>query len=452
MRRIHPNESLRSLLREAGLTHDNLARAVNRVAAESCVDLNYDRTAVAHWLSGSRPRGPVPGFVAEALSRRLGRLVTIASTGLADASTLDSHLVPDSRTGTHALFLLATADLDPGAQTALREMPYRIDWAAAPEWPSEGQAGQNTMWVPRNPITRADPDVVAAVRATTAAFAFTDRAFGRGRLALAAYLATDVTVWMESVTGDRTRRELFSAVAASAQLIGAMCFDNLYHHLAQRYYRCALDLSVEAGDPVGYGAVLQGMSAQAWFLGHHRQAVRLAEISPERGKDAPVPAGVHAELLGQAAVAHAALSDHRSALACLAAAERLLDRSPPGDSTEASEGRANFAYRTGQVRFCFRDPRGAETALRRSLRHRAASGRRSRMLTTNLLAEIQFRGGRFEQACATWGSFLDDYPHMDSARIRWIFHALRRKLAPHRKTTVVAETLDRIDRIDRLSA
>jgi hypothetical protein len=188
------------------------------------------------------------------------------------------------------------------------------------------------------------------------------------------------------------------------------------------------------------------MSAQAWFLGHHRQAVRLAEISPNR-ENGPLPAGVHAGLLGQAAVAHAALADRRSALDCLAAAERLLDGSPHGESTEVSEGRANLAYRTGQVRFCFQDPHGAETALRRSLRHRADSERRSRMITTNLLAEIQLRGGRFEQACATWESFLDDYPHMDSARIRWIFHTLQRKLAPHRKATVVARTLDHIDRL-----
>lgn len=77
------NTRLAALQQEAGWTNGDLAREVNRLGTLHGLRLAYDRTAVAHWLSGSRPRPPVPALVAEILSRRLGRLVTPEWAGLA---------------------------------------------------------------------------------------------------------------------------------------------------------------------------------------------------------------------------------------------------------------------------------------------------------------------------------------------------------------------------------
>lgn len=52
-----------------------------------------------------------------------------------------------------------------------------------------------------------------------------------------------------------------------------MCFDDEQHGLAQRYYRTALSLAVQAGDPVAYAITLRAMSVQARSLGHHQHAV-----------------------------------------------------------------------------------------------------------------------------------------------------------------------------------
>ncbi|GAB3949668.1 helix-turn-helix domain-containing protein [Streptomyces sparsus] len=86
MARRERNHRLAALLAEAGWSAADLARTVNALVVAQSVALRYDRTAVAHWLTGSRPRPPVPDLVALAFSRRCNRLVTTADTGLTQTS------------------------------------------------------------------------------------------------------------------------------------------------------------------------------------------------------------------------------------------------------------------------------------------------------------------------------------------------------------------------------
>ncbi|WP_329382734.1 hypothetical protein OG625_20040 [Streptomyces sp. NBC_01351] len=83
-RRRPPNDRLAALLAEAGCTGAELARSVNALGTLQGLALRYDRTAVAHWLSGTRPRPPVPTLIAAALTDRCGRLVTLEEAGLAE--------------------------------------------------------------------------------------------------------------------------------------------------------------------------------------------------------------------------------------------------------------------------------------------------------------------------------------------------------------------------------
>ena len=85
-----PNGNMRKLLAEASWTEAALARTVNKLAAEAGIQARYDRTSVSHWLSGIRPREPVPGLIAEAFGRRLGRMVTTGDAGLGSASAATS--------------------------------------------------------------------------------------------------------------------------------------------------------------------------------------------------------------------------------------------------------------------------------------------------------------------------------------------------------------------------
>ncbi|WP_156756111.1 hypothetical protein [Actinokineospora pegani] len=426
------NEVLRALLKEARWTSHNFSIAVNRVAGEAGVLLSYDRTTVSHWLSGSRPRTPVPSFVAEAFSRRLGRPVSEVETGMVGPRTDRAGLPPEG-VGVRELRGLVLADLDPVRRALLREQPFRLDWAVAPEWSSSPD-------LPRGALGLAERGILAGIGAMTSAFITADRSFGGGhaRFALTAYLATDVAVWLRAHRMECSGGALLSAAATLVHLAGFMCFDDLHHHLAQRYFRMALELTAQASDPLGHAVALRSMSAQAWFLGHHRQAVQTAEAALARA-GAHAPPSTRAELLGQAAVAHAALSNRDEALARLTEAEEHLDGARQSDDPTA---RANLAHHAGQVLALLGDRSAAQGAWRASLRHRPADQRRSRMITTHRLAELHLRRDRVEQACAIWQGFVDEYPYIHSARMDSAHRGFLRQLRPYRGHTCARRILD----------
>jgi hypothetical protein len=438
LRRADRNETLRALLEETRWTNHNFAQAVNRVAAESGTSLHYDRTSVSHWLSGSRPRRPVPAFVAEACTRRLGRLISIADTGLGDQDATDVLLPPEEDCGVTSVLHLVAADLDPARRMALQELPYRTEWAAIPDWASLQDEAEPAGASARTDGTAA----LEAIRAMTDAFARADRAFGGGhaRVALVAYLATDIAAWLRADAPKSACQELLGAAAQLTYLIGFMCFDSLHHDLAQRYFRAALRLATEAGDPIGHAKVLRGMSMQAWFLGHHWHAAHLAEAAVQR-VNGLAPPEARAALLGQAAVSHAALSHQRVAMSYLAEAEKHLGNAERGCETVDCGAWADLAHQTGRVLTSFHDHHGAEIALRDSLEHRASSDRRSRMITTHHLAELQLRRGQPELACITWQRFLTDYRYVQSARVRRALVAFCERLRLHERNPVVQRTL-----------
>lgn len=69
-----PNSDLVRLIAACGVSHKQLARRVNELAAlRKGVTTKYVHTSVLHWKSGMRPRPPVASLIAEALGERLGR-------------------------------------------------------------------------------------------------------------------------------------------------------------------------------------------------------------------------------------------------------------------------------------------------------------------------------------------------------------------------------------------
>ncbi|WP_233361712.1 hypothetical protein [Streptomyces sp. GMR22] len=77
-----PNHQLRDLVAESGLTYEALAKQVRAVAAECGATLRTNKSTIEHWISGVVPAGDTGRYLAVALSRRLGRLLTLHDLGL----------------------------------------------------------------------------------------------------------------------------------------------------------------------------------------------------------------------------------------------------------------------------------------------------------------------------------------------------------------------------------
>ena len=415
------NAALRRLLAESCWTEAQLARAVNAAGAETGLALRYDRSSVSHWLTGRRPWGPVPGLLAETLSRALGRTVTVADIGLAVAGP--------AREVTAALTDLSEA-----------HPAYSVAALSVPDWPHAVTG--NLITTTPHPAPHLPPAQCLAAGQVTAAeqmagiFCDTDATFGggRARAPLAAYLAHYVVPCLRAAARPALRTRMFTVATQLTYLCAFMCFDDERHALAQRYYRSALDLAAENGDAAAYAIGLRALSVQARALGHHRHAIHLAELaaSTSRGR---FPPERQAFFAGQVAVAAAANDERQAALAALRAAERLLSRAASagslGGSPMGSYHPAALAHQRAAVCALLGDRAEAIVALSESVRQRPPGERRSRAIITARLAELQLATGHLEEAVATWHAFLDDYPYLSSGRASTALRTLRSRLRPY---------------------
>lgn len=446
-----PNLSLRDALAEAGWTGQQLADAVNAAGGEIGAALSYDRTAVAHWLAGTRPRSPVPELLAEVFSRQLGRLVTMAELGLsakaddarlpsADAFAEDFARLEDDDVA-DALAALAESHVT-GSRTA-RQPAYNLAALAVPGW-SDGRAV-----LPRRPpparaagrgVTVGD---VAAAERMARLFSTCDVALGGGyvRQAAVSYLAIDLAPKLRVPAYPARRRRLFAAATEIAYICAFTCFDDELHGLGLHYYRAALRLAAENGDQAAYAITLRGMSVQAESLGHHQQARRLAEVAADSVRHVqPVQ---QAFLLGQLAVARAAHGDRPGALASLNAAERRLDQATSAASLIGAYHAASLAHQQAAVRSLLGDKQGAITALAASVRLRPRAERRAHAITVAALAELQLGAGYLDQAVQNWHLFLDAYPCLHSGRVTAALRVLRRSIRPHTRNPAAHALMQR---------
>jgi tetratricopeptide (TPR) repeat protein len=455
--RRRPNLRLRDALAEARWTGQQLASAVNAAGREIGLTLSFDRTAVAHWLAGTRPRSPTPNLIAEVFSRRLGHPVTPADLGLtlatvgtapapaassASREALTQDLTqPPNEEVVPALVALADSQGTTGPRAA-REPAYSLAALAVPGWPQRGAL------LPRRPApARRTAEVsvadVAAAERLAQLFATCDAALGGGyvRPAAAFYLAADLSPKLRAPAHPARRRRLFAVTAEIAYLCAFACFDDERHGLGQRYYDAALRLAAENGDQAVYAVTLRGMSVQAFSLGHHREARRLAEAAA--GSVRRVEPIRQAFLLGQLAVADAADGDRTGALASLAAAEHRLDQATSTSPLIGAYHPASLAHQQGAVRSLLGDKQGAIAALSVSIRHRPGTERRARAVTLAALAELQLAVGHLDEAVETWHRFLDDYPYLRSRRVATALHALRRNIRPHTRNPAVRALMQR---------
>ncbi|MCX4524654.1 MULTISPECIES: hypothetical protein [unclassified Streptomyces] len=435
-----PNGRLRTLLADARWSGQDFARAVNGVAAETGLTLRYDRTSVSHWLAGTRPPAHVVALAAEALSRRTGRRVSAADTGLARAARAarpsPAEGAPE-RPGPLAAVSLAVGARPECGTGLLGEIPvYSSAWRpteATP--PTASPAGRGGDRIGQHHVEAAD--------AVLPVFRGADMMFGSGhaRAALIAYLTTTVAPWLRADAPPSVRHRLLGSTCRLAYTAGFLCFDSNQQGMAQAYYRAALRLGREAGDPQCHAPVLRGMSVQAYHLGHRKQALELAEAA---ARELPRLPDVQAAFVtGQLAVAEAGCGDRRAALNHLTCAQRLLERSDGQSAPIGAYHRAALAHQQAEALAALGDLKGAIVALTSSLRHRPPAERRARAITAARLAELHLERGHLERACAAWHELLDVVPQLESARVSDALRRMRARLRTVRGSGVVRPLLER---------
>ncbi|OLZ60719.1 hypothetical protein BS330_03570 [Amycolatopsis keratiniphila subsp. nogabecina] len=437
-----PNNRLRALLAEARWTGGDLARAVNAVAAEADLQLGYGRASVAQWLAGGQPRPPVPELTTEALSRALGRRLSLAEAGFSGVKpSTGTDPGGDGTVGTELADL--SGIIGSTRRDALRYSIYSLSALIVPSM-NDSAALPDAASAARPFLSIGKMEVEAAAE-TVKMFSVLDETLGAGvaRVPLADYLGSKIAPWLQARTTAAVHQKILSVATELSYLCGFMCFDDELHGAAQRYYKIALRLSTEASDAIAYAITLRSMSAQARVLGHYRQASQLAETAIETAA-AKAPPGTRAFLFGQLAVSAAAEGDRHRAVSSLLTAERELESmTSTSSSAVGAYHHGSLAHQQAAMLACLDDKPAAIAALQESIRQRPASEHRSRAITQARLAELQFSCGRVEEAVDTWSQFLDSYSLVRSGRARTAMANLRARLRPHRKTSSVESLLSR---------
>ncbi|MEU5398054.1 hypothetical protein ABZ348_01960 [Streptomyces sp. NPDC005963] len=403
MARHHPNRLLAVLLSEADWNPAELARTINHLGRAQGLTLRYDRTSVAHWLTGSRPRSPVPDLVASALTRRLGRLVTAEETGLARPSPSvegtdgSPHAEPpETNDVVEWLTALSRADADPARRTPLTGSVYRLTAIASTAWNPETPTAAR----PHDGGTPVTSDDVQRLQDMSKLFADLLERYGgaHARSMLAAYLTDDVSRLLIAPARPEPRRGLFTGAAQLTHIMARMTMDTGQPALAQRYFTAALSLAREADDRRLYAITLRAMSLQALRLGFSTRARQLADTAIQTAGQSTDPSTL-AFLLSQRAVTHAHAQDRRQAVIDLSAAETQHSRatSPPGPFSAYT--RPGLDYQRGLALLALGDNAQAAQALTSSAASRAEGRRRSTALTHVRLASTLLPLGRLEEAC-----------------------------------------------------
>lgn len=431
-----PNTLLKELIDESGMTYAALAHAVRAVAAEHRQSLQTNKSTVDHWIRGTIPAGRTGTYLAVALSRRLGRLLTPQDLGLPspDGPADDSiglTLGPDPL---EALLPMWRGDLD--RRRFLSGAAYSVAAAALPLQHVQDMAAR--VAAVRSGAVAGTAEV-AAVRDMVHMFTIMDERHGgqHGRTALIQYLSDDVAALCRGRwRTEEARQQMLSAASRAVHLAGWKAYDGGEQGLAQRYYLQSYALAVESDVRGQDGFVMRTMAMQGLKLRRPEHCLGLAATGLGRvqgrvdGQTEALFRVVHAHTLAAAGQRRAAVAEVDRARTALT--EGQVEDVPFwalawGPPTATVHSRAAKVFET------LGDYRAAAEQYARAAAGRPA-GTYARIVALDLVAEaeMQLRQGGIEQACDTWGRAMDHMNGVQSARTRKAVRRMRRDLGRFR--------------------
>ncbi|MFF4948529.1 tetratricopeptide repeat protein [Streptomyces chattanoogensis] len=430
-----PNSRLRETIAAAGCTYEALAKEVRRVAAENGDLLQTNKSAISHWVNGTRqPMGQIPAYLAEALSRRLGRIVTPADISLQGSEGPE----------------LATSDPVITATELGRADVERRRFLAVAAFSAAGVAmplGYDHEATARLLRTRADRITIGAedvdvVRQITASFTAADERLGGGHglTTVTAYLADTAAPMLRArFPSEALRRAAFGAVAELAYLAGWKHHDLGHEGAAQRYYQVGYQLACES-DPHGHAAwMMRALAHQALSLKQPHHCVDLVENALSRGLG-HVDGQTEALLHITHARAYAATGENGPAARALLAAEDALvrdDGPQPSFSLVSGPAAGTVASHTARTLTDPADHVGTEQQHRDALtRWDPVKYKRVHALTHADLGDSLAAQARADEAIAAWNQALVLMKGMTSDRTRKAISSIRSTLAVYQRRRV----------------
>lgn len=432
------NHRLERLMDQAGFTsHKSLARAVvNESTLVNGPFKRCDHTDVARWIKGMTPRGTKPAIIAAAISRKLGREVTLAEIGMASSvAVMTPHLglaYPQTTDlGTNNIAGLWHADLDEASQIIRAQIDPSAWNAASLQWLISREMQRPDTSHASTRVSTAD---VRRFRTTVEMFAQLDGRFGggHGRQALIQYLATDGERLLRGRFTESVGKELYSAVSEATLLAAWMTYDSApTGGLSQRYFIQALALA-DAGDDRLLGAsILDAMSHQATFVGRFRDAANLA-VAARTGTSGVATPTLTAHFHVMEARALARLGDAKACDSALTAADRIFERRVFTNDPEWIQY-FDDAELAAEIGHCFRDLSRPADAAQHASHCLAATdsieSTRSRFFAAMVLADAHVAAGEVERGCSTTLEALKLGEQIRSARCISYLREFRELLA-----------------------
>ncbi|QDY76887.1 hypothetical protein [Streptomyces qinzhouensis] len=431
-----PNHQLSELIEESGLPYDGIARAVRAVATESGQHLGTNKSAVHHWVAGVVPSGSTPQYLAEALSRRLGRRITREDLGLPSPGSGEDGSIGLTLDFDPVEILAAIGKADVNRRRFLSASAYSMAAAALPLETVRETAARARAAASGAMAGHAD---VAAVRDMVRFFMDMDERHGgqHGRSAFVQYLVTDVLDLCRSrFSSEQARAEALSVASAGAHLAGWKAYDSGEQGLAQRYYLQSLALARESGIPGQDGFVMRTMSQQGMKLHRAEHCLALAETGWARargrvdGQTEALFAITHAHALAKTGQTNRALAGAKQAHASLTAG---ADDQVPFWALVWGPPAATVHSRTAKVFETLGDRPNAARQYATAAASRPGATY-ARIIALDLVAEAeqQAKQGSIEQACATWTRAINTMDGVRSARTRKAIRSLRGELNIYR--------------------
>ncbi|WP_046494487.1 hypothetical protein [Streptomyces odonnellii] len=430
-----PNSRLRETIDAIGCTYESLAKDVRRIAGENGEITRTNKSAVSHWVSGTRrPSGRTGQYLAEALSRRAGRTITQAEIGLCAPDTDGAHEADPVLAATN----LGRADIEHSRFLAIAA--FTTAGVAMPL--AHDQEATARMLRARTGKSMVGMEDVDVVRAISAAFSAADERLGGGHglTTVTAYLADTAAPMLRGrFPTEVLRRTAFGAVAELAYLAGWKHHDLGQEGAAQRYYQVGYQLACEA-DPHGHAAwMMRALAHQALSLKQPHHCVDLVEGALTRGLG-HIDGRTEALLHITHARAYAAVGEKPSAARALLAAEDALlrDDSPqPSYSRVSGPAAGTVASHTARTLTDLADHVGTEQQHRDALvRWDREKYKRVHALTYADLGDGLAAQARADEAVAAWSQALTLMEGMTSDRTRKAVSSIRSTLAVYQRRRV----------------